>query len=164
MITTKETSFKKDVENKKMTVVREFDAPVEQVWKAWTDSSLLDKWWAPKPWKAKTKSMDFREGGYWLYCMAGPEGEEHWARMDYLTIVNGKRFMIVDSFCDQNGNITNDLPSMQWKNEFIQTNEGTRVEIEINFPSEEYLRKFMEMGFEEGFKAALGNLDELLAE
>src|SRR5687768_14380693 len=164
MITTKETSLKKDVANKKITISRAFDAPVQQVWKAWTDSAMLDMWWAPKPWKARTKSMDFREGGYWLYCMAGPNGEETWARMDYQTIANGKRFIAIDSFCDENGNKTNDLPGMHWKSEFIPTNSGTRVEIEITFATEADLQKILEMGFQEGFAAALGNLDELLAE
>jgi uncharacterized protein YndB with AHSA1/START domain len=164
MITTKETSLKKDVANKKITVVREFDAPVDQVWKAWTDSSMLDIWWAPKPWKARTKSMDFREGGFWLYCMEGPDGEKTWARVDFETIEEGKRFIALDSFCDENGNKNNDFPSMLWTNEFIRTNSGTRVEIEISFPSEEDLQKIVEMGFQEGFTAALGNLDELLAE
>ncbi len=65
----KQTTISKDAANKKLIVVREFDAPLEQVWKAWTDSNILDKWWAPKPWKAKTKSMDFREGGTWLYSL-----------------------------------------------------------------------------------------------
>ncbi len=62
----KQTTISKDAANKKLIVVREFDAPLEEVWKAWTDSNILDKWWAPKPWKAKTKTMDFREGGLWL--------------------------------------------------------------------------------------------------
>ena len=66
MIINKETLYTKDVANNKMTVVRQFDAPVEQVWRAWTESELLDQWWAPLPWKAKTKKMDFREGGSWL--------------------------------------------------------------------------------------------------
>lgn len=70
----KQTTIAKDAANKKLIVVREFDAPLAEVWKAWTDSSILDQWWAPKPWKAKTKTMDFREGGTWLYSMVGPDG------------------------------------------------------------------------------------------
>ena len=67
----KQTTISKDAANKKLIVVREFDAPLEEVWKAWTEKDLLDQWWAPKPWKAKTKTMDFREGGIWLYSMVG---------------------------------------------------------------------------------------------
>jgi uncharacterized protein YndB with AHSA1/START domain len=39
----------KDLDNKKMTITRGFNAPVADVWRAWTKSELLDQWWAPKP-------------------------------------------------------------------------------------------------------------------
>src|SRR5687767_119217 len=96
----KQTAITKNIGERKMTIVREFNAPLEDVWNAWTDSSILDLWWAPKPWKAVTKKMDFREGGFWLYCMEGPDGTQTWAREDYETIVPHKRFTAYDSFCD----------------------------------------------------------------
>jgi len=160
---TKEIIFSKDAANKKISVVREFDAPLEQVWKAWTEPELLDQWWAPKPWKANTKSMDFREGGLWLYYMQGPDDTRHYCRVDYKTIIPNKSFIAVDSFCDENGNITKEFPSMQWKNVFSRSGTGTKVEVEIAFNTEADLEKIIEMGFKEGFAAAHGNLDELLA-
>jgi uncharacterized protein YndB with AHSA1/START domain len=162
MITQKQTLVSKDAANKKLVVVREFDAPLEKVWQAWTESNLLDKWWAPKPWKAETKNMDFREGGTWLYCMVGPEGPGIWCRVDFKTINKNKSFTAVDTFCDEEGNITTDFPAMQWKNVFSRTDAGTKVVVEINFKEEADIQKILEMGFEEGFTAALGNLDELL--
>ena len=86
----KQTEITKDEANKKLFVVREFEAPLDLVWKAWTDSKLLDKWWAPKPWQARTQSMDFREGGSWLYSMVGPEGDQSFCRCDYFTIIPEK--------------------------------------------------------------------------
>ena len=67
-------NFSVDKENNRVNVEREFAAPVGKVWAAWTQQELLDQWWAPRPWKARTKSMDFREGGTWLYAMVGPRG------------------------------------------------------------------------------------------
>lgn len=162
METTNTTSVNKDVANKRITVVREFDAPVEQVWKAWTQQELLDNWWAPKPWKAKTKKMDFRPGGYWLYAMIGPQGEEHWARVDFNTIEQNRMFTAEDYFSDENGNRSNDMPGMKWRNSFTSTGSGTKVTVEITFASEQDMNKILEMGFEEGFTSALGNLDEVL--
>ncbi len=159
----KQTTITKDAANKKLFIVREFDAPLDQVWKAWTESNLLDNWWAPKPWKARTKTMNFTEGGFWLYCMEGPNGEKQWSRADYKTIVPNKSYTAVDCFCDENGNMSNDFPQMSWKNEFSEANGVTKVSIEITFDSEESLNKVVEMGFKEGFTAAHRNLDELLA-
>ena len=111
-------NFTVDKENNKLVVEREFAAPLSNVWAAFTQSELLDQWWAPKPWQARTKSMDFREGGYWLYAMVGPEGEEHWGRMDYKTINPESNFSAIDSFVDPEGSINQELPRADFKNEF----------------------------------------------
>ena len=163
MIATKETIYTKDAANKKISVVREFDAPVEQVWKAWTESELLDQWWAPKPWKANTQSMDFREGGTWLYYMEGPDGTRQYCRADYETIAPNKSYTGLDAFCDENGKINTEFARMHWKVVFNKSANGTKVEVEIKFDSEADMEKIIEMGFKEGFAAAHTNLDELLA-
>ena len=163
MTTTKQTKISKDATNKKLIVTRAFDAPLDAVWKAWTDSKLLEQWWAPKPWKAKTKSMDFREGGSYVYSMVGPEGEEHFCRFDYKSITPGKSYSGIDAFTDEKGTINNEFPRMNWVCKFNERVNETEVEVEITFDSEEDLNKIVEMGFKEGFTMAHGNLDELLA-
>ena len=156
-------NFSVDKENKKITVEREFAAPVSQVWAAWTESKLLDQWWAPKPWKARTKSQDFKVGGTWLYSMVGPDGTEHFARLDYKTIVPQKSFEGLDAFADETGNINDEFPRMNWKVSFKPSPEGTKVEVEISYSSKADMEKIIETGFQEGFTAAHDNLDELLA-
>jgi len=154
-------NFSVDKENRKIKVEREFAAPLANVWSAWTESDILDQWWAPKPWKAKTKSMDFREGGYWLYAMIGPEGEEHWARADYKSITPLKSYSILDAFCDEDGNINTGQPRSIWINQFTETSNNTLVSIEVQFDKLSDLETILEMGFKEGFTAGLENLDEL---
>jgi uncharacterized protein YndB with AHSA1/START domain len=158
-----QTIFNKDIANKRMHITREFAAPIADVWQAWTDSKLLDQWWAPKPWKAQTKSMNFREGGHWLYSMVGPDGSRHWAKMDFLKIVKHDHFTSIDGFADENGNATHEFPSMDWTSRFYSSPNGTRVEVEVKFKTEADLLKIAELGFQEGFTAAHGNLDELFA-
>ena len=163
MILQKETIFTQDLTNKKIKVTREFDAPVTQVWKAWTESELLDQWWAPKPWKANSLSMDFRNGGRWLYYMEGPDGSREYCRADYKSIRTNKSYECLDAFCDEKGTIKPEFPRMEWLVEFNQAHAGTQVEVEITFASVEDLEKIIKMGFKEGFAAAHNNLDELLA-
>ena len=164
MITKHEALVTKDPANMKITVVKEFDADIEKVWEAWTSSTLLDQWWAPKPYRAETKEMTFEEGGHWLYCMVGPDGERHWARFDYKTIDEPNQFTVTDSFCDENGNKSKDLPSMSWTIKFNKTGNGTRVEVLVVASKQGDIEKILEMGFEEGFKMGLDNLEELLAQ
>lgn len=163
MISTNRTEITKDLENKKLNVTRHFNAPVEKVWRAWTEPELLDKWWAPKPWRTETKSMNFAEGGMWLYSMVGPEGERHWSKANYLAINPEQSFTGIDGFCDEEGNTDTSLPLMTWHVNFLPTDNGTNVLVEITFETEEALNTIVEMGFEEGFTSAHGNLDELLA-
>jgi uncharacterized protein YndB with AHSA1/START domain len=163
MMATNETIYTKDLVNKKLKVVREFNAPFEKVWEAWTKSELLDQWWAPRPWKANTVSMDFKNGGRWLYYMEGPDGTRHYCRADYKSVVANKNYEGLDAFCDEKGNINTEFPRMNWKVEFSKSGSGTKVEVEITFASEADLEKIVEMGFKEGFAAAHNNLDELLS-
>jgi uncharacterized protein YndB with AHSA1/START domain len=163
MITKHRARFTKNADGKKITVVKEFDADVEQVWKAWTTREQLDNWWAPKPWKAVTKKMDFKEGGTWLYKMAGPNGEQQWASFEYKKIDAPHYFIAADSFTDENGNRDTKMPSQKWKNTFTKTNEGTKVEVELSFEKKEDMDKILQMGFEEGFTSGLDNLDDLLS-
>ena len=161
MKTIEKIKFIKDLPNKKITVIRYFDAPVEKVWKAWTERELLDQWWAPKPWKAVSKTMDFREGGSWLYAMEGPEGERHWAKVDYITIDKPRSFTLEDYFTDESGKKNHEMPAMHWKCEFNQEDSRTKVTITITADKVSDIEKIMEMGFEEGFTSALGNLDSM---
>ena len=160
MITKHEAQVKKDLANKTITVVKEVDADIDTVWEAWTDSDQLDKWWAPKPWRAETETMDFKEGGSWLYYMVGPKGERHGSRFDYDEINAPKQFSGTDSFV---GGEMGNLPSSEWTVRFSKAGAGTRIEAVLTFDKKEDLEKILETGFEEGFKSGLDNLEELLA-
>ncbi|WP_297337548.1 SRPBCC domain-containing protein [Algoriphagus sp.] len=156
-------NFEVDKSNNQIKVERTFQAPTELVWAAWTESDILDRWWAPKPWVAKTKSMDFREGGSWIYAMIGPDDEKHWSRVDYLRISPEKFFSALDGFCDQEGNFNPSLPKNKWENTFKDLGDETQVDILLTFDTLEDLEKIIAMGFKEGFTAGLENLDQYIA-
>jgi uncharacterized protein YndB with AHSA1/START domain len=155
-------NFQVDKENKTIRVERSFDAPANLVWAAWTQAELLDQWWAPKPYQTKTKFMDFRDGGYWLYAMTGPNEECHWCRADYQDITPQQRFSVLDAFCDEQGTVNTDFPRSFWTNEFSGAGDTTTVHINIRLDSLADLERIIEMGFKEGFTAGLENLDALL--
>ncbi len=154
--------FSVNKENKTITVKREFAAELSLVWDAYTKSEILDQWWAPKPWKAKTKTMDFREGGHWHYAMTGPEGEEHWAWADFKNIETHKKYTGLDAFADANGNVNKDLPQSNWEVTFTNNGQVTLVEFQISYDDLAQLEATIQMGFKEGFTSALGNLDQYL--
>lgn len=154
--------FTVDKDKNSVHVTREFHAKLDFVWDAWTKPELLDQWWAPKPYKAKTKSMDFRVGGYWLYSMTGPEGDVHWSRADYKKIDPQKSYSAQDAFCDADAKINPEFPRSNWTNTFQPKAETTTVQITIQYESLADLEKVIQMGFKEGFSMALANLDEYI--
>jgi len=155
--------FSVNKEKYTITIKREFSAALPLVWKAFTTSEILDQWWAPKPWIAVTKSMDFTEGGQWLYAMIGLKGEEHWSLSNYLSIKTEQEFIATDGFSDENGNINKEMPQSKWKVNFSSLEKNSLVEIEIAFNDLVQLENTLDMGFKDGFTMGLGNLDVYLA-
>lgn len=159
---TNSTQVVKDIKERSILVSREFNAPVELVWKAFTESEILDRWWGPKPWRAETKFQDFSVGGYWLYAMLSPENEKHWGRMNYISIDTHKNFHFEDVFCDEDGNPNLELPISKGSIVFTATTTGTRVEFKTTYSTAEQLQKIIEMGFEQGITACMEQLNQII--
>lgn len=157
-------NFEVDKKNNKIQVERSFQAPIDLVWAAWTESDLLDQWWAPKPYQSVTKSMDFKEGGRWHYYMLSPEGDKHWCLFDYEKIIPQNYYSGLDAFCDENGAMNTSQPRVKWENEFKAQEDGSVVVYcHLNFETLNDLENIIKMGFKEGFTAGLENLDQYIA-
>ena len=152
------------ISNDKKTLIaeRSFTAPLEKVWRAWTDNTMLEKWWAPAPWQAHTKSFDFSEGGAWHYFMEGPAGEKQYCLNKYLIIVPLASFTAIDYFCGEDGTINEELPSSHWDLQFDIEGEVTKVIVTTTYASEKDLQTVIEMGMKEGFNQGLDQLETLL--
>lgn len=169
MKTTLFFDFTINKEHNTITIKREFDASIGLVWQAWTAAALLDQWWGPEPCRAKTKSMDFRQGGHWLYCMIVPSfltGDEkeqmHWGKQEYEKIVSHKSFSGTDVFCDENGNANPEFPKGRFENVFTEGANGkTLVTMTSKHNSFEDIEAVMAMGFKEGMIVCLNQLDKL---
>ncbi len=146
---------------KMVFITREFDAELSLVWDAFTKAEILDQWVAPKPWTAKTKVMDFTEGGRRFYAMVSPEGQEHWALQKYTSISPKTNFKLHNAFADKDENPQ--LPGSDWDHSFSEENGKTTVKISIYNESLERMEKMIEMGFTQGFKMSMTNLENLLA-
>lgn len=159
-----ETHFEKDFDNHIISITRKFAASRQRVWDAWTQPAILDNWWAPRPWKTNTVSMDLKDGGKWLYYMQGPDGTKSYCVVTFKKVHPIDTFSSNDAFCDEQGNINDDFPAMDWDVTFSEDgNDATEVSVHIKFGSRADMEKIIEMGFSEGFTMANGNLDELLA-
>ena len=153
--------FTVDKSAKTVFITREFDADLSLVWDAFTKAEILDQWVAPKPWTSKTKYMNFEVGGKRFYAMVSPEGQERWAIQEYVAITPKTYFKIYNAFADKDENP--ELPGSEWNYTFSEQNGKTKVNIAIYNESLARMEKMIEMGFTEGFKMSMNNLENLLA-
>ncbi len=90
--------------------------------------------------------------------------EQKTIKVDILTVTEPNQFEAVSSFCNKNGVITKEYPSMRWINTFSSSDIGTKVVTVLHFASEADLEEIIELGFKEGFSMAHSNLDELFTQ
>ena len=153
--------FTLDKSKKTVFINREFDADLSLVWDAFTKKEILDQWWAPKPLVSKTKVMNFEVGGRRFYAMVTPEGQEGWSIQKYTSISPKTNFKFLSAFADKDENP--ELPGSDWDLSFSEENGKTKVSISIYNESLERMEKMIEMGFTEGLKMSMNNLENLLA-
>ena len=152
--------FTVDKAAKTVSVKREFAAGLPLVWDAFTQAELLDQWVAPAPWTAKTRYMNFEEGGKRFYAMISPEGREFWSIQKYISITPKTHFKMWNAFADKDENP--ELPGSEWDYHFSEQNGITTVSILIYNESYERMERLLK-GFQQGFTASLENLENLLA-
>lgn len=150
-------------ETKSVSIKREFAAIRDLVWEAWTNSEIFDQWWAPKPFRTRTKSLDFSEGGRRLFAMVNPDGQEGWIAHDFTSINPKDNFKYLSWFTDSEGNHNSAFGASEWDLNFSEHNGTTVLNITIKRDSLEELERILEMGFREGFASALKNLDDYFA-
>lgn len=157
-----ESAFNFIVDKTKKTVFvdMEFDADISLVWDAFTKAEILDQWYAPEPWKSRTKIMNFEVGGKRFFAMVGPEGQELWSVQKYTSITPKTNFKFFNCFADKDENLQ--LPGSDWDMNFIAEGDTTKVHIVIYNESLERMERLIAGGFQQGFTVTLTQLRGLL--
>ena len=91
-------------------VTRTFDAAPEQVWKVWTEPSLVMRWWGPDMFTCPRAEIDFRVGGKSIVSMQSPPemgGMEFFSIWEYKKIVPLQRIEFIQNLADAAGNKMN---------------------------------------------------------
>ena len=81
------SSLDLDTDPRSIIGMREFDAPRDLVFAAWTDPKHLAQWWGPNGFTTTTMSFDLRPGGIWRFVMHGPDGRDYQNRITFDEVV-----------------------------------------------------------------------------
>ena len=88
-------------------VVREFDAPIERVWAAWTQPEDLRAWWGPAGFTCPRAEADVRVGGRIFVTMRAPDewgGVEQHTTWNITEVDAPRRLRYVFRFAGADGN------------------------------------------------------------
>lgn len=83
------------------------DAPLETVWRAWSDTALIKEWWGPKGFTAPVVNINFKVGSTSLVCMRSPDGFEIYNSWTYTQILPMYSIEFIQYFTDAAGNKLN---------------------------------------------------------
>jgi uncharacterized protein YndB with AHSA1/START domain len=132
-----------------LSVERLIDAPVEAVWKAWTDH--LEEWWCPRPWTTELVEQDLRPGGRTAMIMRGPNGEGGEPMEGIFLEVTPLRRIVFTNVVDSNWQTqTSPVANIIGWFEFTPEGAKTRYRAGARHWDEEAMRKHADMGFEQG--------------
>jgi uncharacterized protein YndB with AHSA1/START domain len=84
-----------NVQSEQLQLERTFDAPREEVFRAWTEPEVLRRWWAAQPgWESPLAETDVRVGGRYRLSMRDPDsGEEHTVGGEYVEVTPPERLV-----------------------------------------------------------------------
>ncbi|HLV47360.1 MAG TPA: SRPBCC domain-containing protein [Flavobacterium sp.] len=160
----KTTEFNIDERQQTIVINRLFNAKKNLVWEAWTNPELLYKWRAPKPFVAETKIMDFKNGGFWLYAIVGPDGNKHWSRYDYQLIEPEKKITENRIFSDENGTKKPNIQPSFATITFDEIDGKTQIIETIKYTNTEIFQRMSSDNHKKGYSSTFKQLDILLNE
>jgi uncharacterized protein YndB with AHSA1/START domain len=153
------TSVTKDPAKLTFTIVADFPVPQQRLWDAYADPRQLERFWGPPSWPATFTRHDFKVGGRSEYFMTGPNGEKFTGSWKFIAVNPISYFEAHDG--EDNADDPNGPAGMTFT--FETTPTGSRMTGVTRFPSLEAMEKSA-AAMEEGMRAAMPQLDALLAE
>jgi uncharacterized protein YndB with AHSA1/START domain len=159
----------------KFVINRTFDAPLDVMFKMWTDPDHLSQWLPPTGFRMEFISSDIRPGGSAFYVMTDDRNTTMYGRVEYLKIEKPDRIVYTQQFCDENGKISRHPKAPTWPETMLTTvelaeegSDRTRVTV-IWIPygafSREELETFIKSkaGMTQGWTGSFDKLDAHLS-
>ena len=153
------TSVTKDAAKLTLTVVGDYPVPQQRLWDAFADPRQLERFWGPPAFPATFTRHDFKVGGRAEYFLTLPDGKK-WSGSWKFTAVNPISSFEAD---DGEDNAADENMPAGMTFTFEATPTGSRMIIITRFSSVEAMEQTIP-GMEEGLRAAMPQLDAVLAE
>jgi len=140
-------------------ITRRYEAPARLLFEAWSKRDHLMKWFGPKGWPVTMCEVDFRKGGRFRMAMTGPDGVQDTPfGGQYLEIAPNRKLIYDNAFESP------DAPKMIVTVTFEEAGGRTTLTVSTLFESVAMKKKYLGLGYEEGFGSGLDQLADVVAE
>lgn len=142
--------------DKRILIVREFDAPKHLVYRAWTEPGLIERWWGGERGEVTSVEVDLRVGGTWRCVMALGDGSEAAFRGEYREVVPNERIVSTE--------IYEGAPGAQALNTVtFEEREGrTTLTVLVEHASKEARDARLSSGMETGMQEGMDKLERVM--
>jgi len=143
--------------DEQILITREFAAPRELVYRAWTTPELVKLWWAGRRGEVTSAEIDLRVGGTWRYVMVASGGHEVAFHGEFREIVPNERIVTTEVYEG-----AEPLPAADEPLNIVtlsETNGRTTVELLVQCTTKELRDMIIESGMESGLQEGLDLLE-----
>jgi uncharacterized protein YndB with AHSA1/START domain len=148
--------------DEQILITREFDAPKELVFRAYTTPELVRQWWHAKRGEMTVAEIDLRPGGKWRFVMVAEGGVEVGFHGEYREVVPNERIVSTEVFEGIPDNVYPENATLNTAT-FTDVEGRTWLELLVDAPSKEIRDAIIESGMEAGLQDALDLLEETAA-
>jgi uncharacterized protein YndB with AHSA1/START domain len=141
--------------DEQILIAREFDAPKDLVYKAWTTPELVKRWWHANRGEMTTCEIDLRVGGGWRYAMVTPDGFEVGFHGEYREIVPNERLVSTEVYEGMPDGEAIDTLTL------TEVDGRTTLEILVQHQSKEHRDAHIASGMEDGMQDAMDLLEQV---
>ena len=139
-------------------ITREFDAPKELIWKAWTTPELVKQWWHANRGEVTVAEIDLRVGGTWRYVSVTDDGFEVAFHGEYREIEPFERLVSTEAYegiPDADAHAAVDTLTL------TEIGDHTLMTVLVEHPTKEGRDAHIESGMEDGMQDAMDLLEEV---
>ena len=145
--------------DEQILITREFDAPRQLVYKAWTTPELVKRWWSGHRGEVTSAEIDLRVGGSWRYVMIASGGFEVAFHGEFREIVPDERIVTTEMYEGAEPLPATDEPVNTIT--FTEIDGRTRLEVLTQCPSRELRDMIIESGMESGMQESMDLLEQV---
>jgi uncharacterized protein YndB with AHSA1/START domain len=147
--------------DEQILITREFDAPRNLVYKAWTTPALVGRWWHANRGEVSSIDIDLRVGGKWRYVMVAEGGFEVGFHGEYREVVPNERIVYTEVYEGLPEGMDAEAEAALNTLTFEEADGRTTVTILVEHRNQEGRDMHIDSGMEAGMQDAFDLLEEV---